>query len=148
MYLLSCQGTRWVLYNDVSGIELLASCTAIYDPREQANNELNVLLGVVCMDVNVMVPLAELQQRDDYLDFYDKLVEESTQCTPMFPGVSNERKAELAELIRGKLGAVGGETCFNADGSYSGGARNWAVTASTPLVLSFLNVVWLLHFFE
>jgi hypothetical protein len=115
-------GTRWVLYNDVSGIELLASCTAIYDKGAQATEELSVVLGVVCMDINVMVPLKTLQLRGDYQDFYSKVVDASNTCSPMFEGVGAESKAALVEKIRKRLQSRGASTCGeNAGADWSAG---------------------------
>jgi len=44
--------------------ELLAACVPIYDPLE--TSDLSVLLGVACMDLNMLVDLDTIRRRPDY----------------------------------------------------------------------------------
>jgi hypothetical protein len=83
------QKVRWTEYTDgwVGG-RLLAGCMAVYDKNKKSAGQVD-LLGVTCMDMNVILPLGigtgespnnPLEARDNYPTFKDAIDEESNRC--------------------------------------------------------------------
>merc|ERR1711964_696393 len=76
-------GLRWVHYDDFStSTSLTAGCMPIYD-KDKLDVGTVSLLGVVCMDVNVIVSLEELSLRDRYARFIEKADQMSKACRPV-----------------------------------------------------------------
>mmetsp|Transcript_2887 Transcript_2887/g.8347 ORF Transcript_2887/g.8347 Transcript_2887/m.8347 type:complete len:572 (+) Transcript_2887:167-1882(+) len=93
------RGARWIKYTDVTmGEELFAACTAIYDGRG-SNSDLNVLLGVACMDVNMVVGLDTLQTRSDYDDFLGRVNEVSEGGCDLFTSFEGEALNTALEKV-------------------------------------------------
>merc|ERR1711924_445893 len=68
---------RWVKYNDwITDQELLSACLSVYDTRETPKE----LLGVVCMDVNVIATLPTLQSLSSYDKFEEAYQEDTKAC--------------------------------------------------------------------
>jgi hypothetical protein len=71
---------RWILYTDViTNGELLAGCKAAFnrdvDPPE--------LLGVTCIDVNVIADLNLLKSQPTWSNFAQKITDETAECHPV-----------------------------------------------------------------
>jgi len=92
------------------GEELFAACTAIYDGRG-SNSDLNVLLGVACMDVNMVVGLDTLQTRSDYDDFLGRVNEVSEGGCDLFTSFEGEALNTALEKVRWRLEDDGAVTC-------------------------------------
>lgn len=68
---------RWVTYNDwITGQELLASCLATYDTGKTPKE----LLGVICMDINVIVDLPKLRSANGWEEFVVGYEAATTTC--------------------------------------------------------------------
>jgi len=68
---------RWVEYADaISGTQLLAGCLPAYD-RSQS---IPVLIGVSCMDINVIISLDSLYTKPTYQEMRQKMEEVTKKC--------------------------------------------------------------------
>merc|ERR1719253_1037373 len=68
---------RWVNYEDAAlGAELMAGCLPAYD-QSQAHIS---LMGVVCMDMNVLLSISELKDKVDFKRFLDEIDEDNLKC--------------------------------------------------------------------
>jgi hypothetical protein len=77
---------RWTEYTDAwtETAKLLAGCMPVYDSTKKANGEVD-LIGVTCMDMNVIVPLQgsgnnPLENRDNYNAFKLEIERQSSLC--------------------------------------------------------------------
>ena len=94
--LAPCQ-PRWNSYTDwLSGTELLAACLPAYAKLEEGSAtscdgglaglgepgdaRIPELIGVACVDINLMVSLGTIRARDDYPDFEARVEEEKAAC--------------------------------------------------------------------
>jgi uncharacterized protein YegL len=94
--LTPCQ-TRWITYNDViTGTKLLAACMAGYEMLdgstatscegglqglgEAGDARTPKLLGVGCIDMNLVVSMNVLEGRTDYTDFQTEMERQSKLC--------------------------------------------------------------------
>lgn len=70
---------RWMQYVDATtGSEvLLAGCLPAYDPDTSGNPH---LIGVVCMDINMILPLDMLTKRARYSEFRTYISQLSETC--------------------------------------------------------------------
>ncbi|CEM35380.1 unnamed protein product [Vitrella brassicaformis CCMP3155] len=129
------RGARWILYSDaVTGTDLLAACTPTYDPRE-AGSELSSLVGVMCVDVNVIVSLDVLRLRSDYSAFISRVEADTVQCTPLFQGLSGSLKESALEKVRQRLASAGASSCegFLDDTDDDGGGAGDAISAAVAI---------------
>lgn len=68
---------RWVEYTDmITGTQLLAGCLPAYD-RSQS---IPVLIGVSCMDINVIISLDTLYMKPTYQEMRDKMAGVTKKC--------------------------------------------------------------------
>jgi len=74
------RAVRWLLYSDfITGFPLLAACAPFYDAVDPATN-IAPILGVVCMDMNVIVQYSEVALRPDFEVFNKKIEKENSFC--------------------------------------------------------------------
>jgi len=87
---------RWVKYIDAGtgDTELFAGCSPIYDPLELLDGDVN-LLGVVCMDINMIIDLEDLEGKADYFDVYRNKIDVNSKSCITPRGYS---EVELQEL--------------------------------------------------
>mmetsp|Transcript_20475 Transcript_20475/g.64233 ORF Transcript_20475/g.64233 Transcript_20475/m.64233 type:complete len:307 (+) Transcript_20475:1-921(+) len=70
---------RWIVYADaITGEELLAGCLPLYDRR---NPSTPLLLGVTCMDLNMIADISTLRRSASWNDFADIMEADSRRCT-------------------------------------------------------------------
>ena len=89
-----CQ-TRWVTYEDwLSGTELLGACMAAYEKvgggtsceggldglGESGDGRTPTLLGVSCIDMNLVVSLETIRNRPDWGDFDARMRSDAQKC--------------------------------------------------------------------
>ena len=116
---------RWVLYNDfATGTELLSACAPMYD-NGATNGLVSVLMGVVCMDMNIIDSVSNLRQHRDWEALYARVVEATDRCTPTWEGMSGSQRYAALEYIRGSAVSEGAETCGS---SYTSTASSGYVT--------------------
>jgi len=73
---------RWVQYTDAGmGAELIAGCLAAYDKSPGITHI--SLMGVVCMDMNVLLSMDELRSKSDYKRFKARIEENNLKCWPL-----------------------------------------------------------------
>merc|ERR1719253_1711588 len=74
---------RWVQYTDATsgGTELLGGCLATYDKTPGITHI--SLMGVVCMDMNVLLSMDELRDKSDYKRFKARIEENNLKCWPL-----------------------------------------------------------------
>jgi hypothetical protein len=112
---------KWIRYTDswmatdgdaASAVEypLLAGCKAVFDDAQlQANNV--ELLGVACMDMNIIVDLVgtptAFQNRAMYANFYQAMQDEMKVCTDV-----HHNFADMQQL---RTQSVGGNVCEQCD---------------------------------
>ena len=69
----------WIEYLDaITGKLLLTGCTAIHDYTDPFRRE---LLGVTCLDLNVVVPLELIKTCSEYQSFVDAIRRNSGKCS-------------------------------------------------------------------
>lgn len=65
------------MYSDwVTKTELLAGCMTVYDRRQSKP----ALLGVTCMDMNMVVDIPTLKKQDGFTAFRQQYEKDSRQC--------------------------------------------------------------------
>ena len=103
---------RWVLYNDfATGTELLSACAPMYDNAD-SNGLVSVLMGVLCMDINIIESVEQLRQRSDWNDLYSRVLADTDQCTAMWVGLDTETEQyDALEYIRQGAVTEGAQTC-------------------------------------
>jgi len=76
--LTSADTVRWILYEEyITGTELLAGCLPFYDRRDAQRP---ALLGVTCMDINVIADLPTLRANPGWQDFERAMEADSRSC--------------------------------------------------------------------
>lgn len=102
---------RWVLYDDiVTGTELLSACAPMYDNTD-TNGLISVIMGVLCMDMNIIESLTQLRARSDWNDLYSRVVADTDECSDMWVGLDEVQTYEAIEYIRSNAASDGAETC-------------------------------------
>jgi hypothetical protein len=102
---------KWIKYTDSwVGGPLLAGCTAVFDDAQlQANNV--ELLGVACMDMNIIVELMQtptsFQNRAQYSNFFTAMNDEMKVCFDV--------KHDFADMQQLRTQSVGGSVCEQCD---------------------------------
>eukprot|EP00929_Paragymnodinium_shiwhaense_P080500 TRINITY_DN41992_c0_g1_i1.p1 TRINITY_DN41992_c0_g1~~TRINITY_DN41992_c0_g1_i1.p1 ORF type:complete len:760 (-),score=83.33 TRINITY_DN41992_c0_g1_i1:310-2589(-) len=70
----------YILYNDVvTRTELVAGCLSMYDRRESHAD----LLGVTCLDINVIANMTKLRVQKSWRDSVSKMSDATKQCRPL-----------------------------------------------------------------
>jgi len=68
---------RWVLYNDaVTGAELFGACSSAFDYTVDPPK----LIGVTCMDVNMLADIPTLKAQPSWTSFVSEIVDKTTEC--------------------------------------------------------------------
>lgn len=77
---------RWIKYTDGSGTgaKLMAGCKPIYDATMRSAGDV-VLMGVVCMDMNIFETVEGLEGRDEYKVFEASMERQSNACMQITP---------------------------------------------------------------
>ena len=74
------RAVRWLLYSDfITGFPLLGACAPFYDAVDPATN-IAPIIGVVCMDMNVIVQYSEVALRPDFEVFNKQIEKENSFC--------------------------------------------------------------------
>lgn len=129
----SFTGVRWVSYVDaITGTDLLAACTPMYDFTD-SSTEVSILLGVVCMDINLIVGVETLKAQPGFPAFWAQVEEDTLKCPAMWGGMDADAKREALELVRGNLRTAGANTCYGSDG-YNNAARTYGVNSAVLLL--------------
>ena len=108
--------TRWTTHNDpISGKELLTACQAPFQPAAGDATSCNgglsglgaagdcalpELLGVLCLDMNIVVDLDVLMNHPGYADFASAVDADRTACPRLTP------TADQLQALRAKLGGA------------------------------------------
>jgi len=107
----------WIRYQDAfSGVELIAACGAMSD-YDQTGMTQPDLVGVACMDLNIIVDPATLKTCDNnaYNFFIDQIFREATQCSSKGGKIYDECTLQnMRQKISPKslcLGQVSPKTC-------------------------------------
>jgi hypothetical protein len=118
----SFRGVRWSNYEDAYDlyIEYLSVCTPMYD-LNTAKDELSILLGVVCMDVNMIADLDSLRAQTEFPAFWAQVEHDSLECSPSWSGLDEAGKQANIAKIRERLSYGGAEACGPPDNSLGGG---------------------------
>ena len=96
---------RYVLYDDFNtGTELLSGCKSAFDRTVSPP----ALIGVTCMDVNVVADLPSLKEQPSWADFAQKFTDETASCIPV-----RFSPVELEEVRRRASGD--GAVCNNLE---------------------------------
>jgi hypothetical protein len=102
---------KWIQYTD-SWLDgpLLAGCKAVFDDEQLQSNKVE-LLGVACMDMNVIVDLmgtpSSFQNRQGYKNFHKAMKDEEKVCFDVAHGFLEMRQLREA--------SVGGSVCQQCD---------------------------------
>jgi hypothetical protein len=102
---------KWIKYTDSWTDEaLLAGCKAVFDDEQLSANNVE-LLGVACMDMNIITELfgtpTAFQNRAMYSNFYQTMQDEMSICFDV-----THNFADLQQLRRE---SIGGSICENCD---------------------------------
>mmetsp|Transcript_34583 Transcript_34583/g.64529 ORF Transcript_34583/g.64529 Transcript_34583/m.64529 type:complete len:847 (+) Transcript_34583:126-2666(+) len=137
---ISYTGARWILYDDfATGTELLAACTPMYDQTNPS--EMAILIGVICMDINMIVDTTRLRAHSQWNDLYSRVLATSQACAGSWDGMTDAAKLLVLEELRTLNANNGAETCGNAgagdddDGGGGGGSAGLIVGIVIPLVV-------------
>jgi len=101
--LASTKQIRWSSYRDITtGNELITGCLAVYN-RSQGSN---MLLGVQCMDVSLIISVSDFRSKPDYATAWSQLEAQSSTCYKADPTA-----AQLEELRGVAAAALGQSSC-------------------------------------
>ena len=74
---------RWVNYFSFStGNEVLSGCLPVFKNEGQAPGQVRELLGAMCIDLNIIVPIETLRTMDCWSAFWNQVTTETQTCTP------------------------------------------------------------------
>jgi hypothetical protein len=91
---------RWIEYKDwITGTPLMAGCLPFYSPTETA--AIAPVRGVSCVDLNMIVPVAQMKEHPHYTEFACQTDFSSRQCAALYL-----RDCDLAAMR-----AEAGSTC-------------------------------------
>mgnify|MGYP002856620279 CR=1 FL=1 len=118
-----CQ-VRWTSYVGIStGTPLLAACIPAFQKATAGASTscaggttgcMNALIGVMCMDVSMIVPVETLEARSDYAAFNSRVIADQTACTQVTP--TSAQLQYLRSTIPSQFGnAVCSAEDLNAD---------------------------------
>ena len=118
-----CQ-VRWTRYIGYStGTPLLAACIPAFQKATAGASTscaggttgcMNSLIGVMCMDVSLIVPVETLEARSDYAAFNSRVIADQTACTQVTP--TSAQLQYLRSTIPSQFGnAVCSAEDLNAD---------------------------------
>ena len=114
---------RFVQYADaLTGQELLAGCVAAFDRTLSPAS----LIGVTCMDVNMIVDIDTLKAQSSWNKFAARVVSDTTKCTPVnlaYPGLEELRRRVDPS------NSMCGSNYGNPSGNLYGAARTCAATS-------------------
>jgi hypothetical protein len=102
---------KWISYTDGWGGEpLLAGCKAVFDD-EQLQNDNVELLGVACMDMNIIVELMgtpnSFQNRALYENFYQAMEDDMGSCLDI--------QHSFGDMLKLQKESKGGKVCESCD---------------------------------
>merc|ERR1719399_32466 len=102
---------KWIAYTDSwAGEPLLAACKAVFDDEQLQLNNVE-LLGVACMDMNVIVELMgtpnSFQNRGLYSNFFQAMTDENAKCV--------DARHNFGDMQQIRQQSVGGTECESCD---------------------------------
>lgn len=75
------QRLRWVVYSDwIMGTELFAACLPMYDESGVSSGQKPSLLGVTCIDVNMVVDIPTFRQQPGFANFQAAYEADTRTC--------------------------------------------------------------------
>mmetsp|Transcript_18889 Transcript_18889/g.31516 ORF Transcript_18889/g.31516 Transcript_18889/m.31516 type:complete len:755 (-) Transcript_18889:211-2475(-) len=139
---ISFTGARWILYNDfATGTELLTACTPMYDVSD-ISNEIAQLIGVICMDMNMIVDVARLRNHSEWDNLFSRVQATAQACSTSWSGISTQYKLTILERLREQNAGNGAELCNNEevidDGS---GAESFPIMIVVIVICVLVGVV-------
>ena len=85
---------RWVLYPDAAGAELFGACSSAFDFTVDPPK----LIGVTCMDVNMLADIDTLKAQPSWDSFVENVVEKTTSCDHV------KFSTDQLQTLRGRIG--------------------------------------------
>lgn len=125
---------RWILYEDyATKSDLIAGCIAVLNKAAATAAEMNILEGVVCMDLTVMANIDDLKANAGYDQLIKDITEKADTCTTKpWSDYTAEETNDLLKKIRANQASKGAQSCEDDDS---------ATTATSGGLLAVIIVI-------
>lgn len=118
---IESDAVRWTMYEDaVSGTPLLAGCLPVYDRSDSVPE----LVGVSCMDINIIVSLDTLWQKPKYKEMWEAMERVTKECPKLKHGTNTLQ--QLRQQVSER------SVCRSCDSTDEGCAPSPGPSPSTP----------------